>query len=405
MDSNNKKHILFIGNYPPPYGGVPRHFEYLIPHLLKNNWVVDVLSGGNSGIMRQSNLTVYKPTEWQRRFNYARQMLHKPKHEVFRRLHETSPSDWLRYMIYIEIGRHIIERQKIQLISVYNMYSYAPIGAYLSELYDIPLIVTNFGEFYSHQSFFKKNPQLAEYVIKRSIKLLAMSNHCSVSYKEIGLRPDVEVIPYGVDTKMFKPENDGTIIRRRFGLSADEVTVLFIGRLCKDMGLSTLLEAADKLAPTHPNIKFIIAGEPGDSLTAVQTLAQRYPKQIFYATSVPFDELPMWYAAGSIIVAPTQGKRACGSLSAIEAMSTGKPIIAADIGGIPEIVQHDSTGKLVEANNSDSLANCIVQLCSLAPTDLKKFGAAGRASVEARFNEEQLDQQFERLFRELAKTS
>lgn len=398
---NPSKHLLLIGNYPPPYGGVPRHFEYVIPHLLKNHWTVDVLSGGNKGTMQQAGLTVYKPTQWQRYLSFARQKLHQPKHPIFQRLHEQSPADWLRYMIYIELGRRIIERQHIQVISVYNQYSYAPIGAYLSELYNIPLVVTNFGEFYSHKPFFQKHPGLVEYVCQRSTKLLAMSHHCAASYKEIGLRPEVTVIPYGVDIEMFKPENDGMVIRQRFGLQPIDRVVVFIGRLCQDMGLPTLLEAIAQLVPSQPSIKFLIAGQPGDSLVAVQDLAKRYPKQVFYATSVPFDELPMWYAAASMVVAPTQGLRACGSLSAIEAMSTGKPVIAANVGGIPEIVKHDVTGKLVTANNAGALAASIEELYALAPADLQKFGQAGREIVHARFNEKQLDEQFEQLFCEL----
>lgn len=405
MVSHNKKHILFIGNYPPPYGGVPRHFEYVIPHLLKNNWTVDVLSGGNNGTMRKSDLTVYKPTQWQRYLSFARQKLHQPKHEVFRRLYKASRADWLRYMIYIELGRRIIEQQHIQVISVYNQYSYAPIGAYLSELYTIPLIVTNFGEFYSHKPFFQKSPGLVEYVCQRSTKLLAMSHHCAASYKEINLQPEVTVIPYGVDIQMFKPENDNQVIRQRFGLQVDDTVIVFIGRLCRDMGLATFLEAITKLIPTQPDIKFLIAGEPGDSFSAVQALAAQYPKQVFYAASVPFAELPLWYAAGSIIVAPTQGLRACGSLSAIEAMSTGKPVIAANIGGIPEIIEHNVTGQLIEPNNAMALAQSIAELSKLAPADLQKLGQAGRAVVTTRFNEAKLDQQFEQLFSQLAKTN
>lgn len=403
MDTSNK-HILFIGNYPPPYGGVPRHFEYIIPHLLKKQWTVDVLSGGNSGTMQQGDLTVYKPTQWQRYINFARQKLHQPKHPVFRRLYEQSRDEWLRYMVYIELGRRLVRQNDIQLISAYNHWSFAPIGAYLSELYNIPLVVTNFGEFYSHKAFFQKNPGLAEYVCQRSTKLLAMSYHCAASYKEIGLHPEVTVIPYGVDIEMFKPKNDGMAIRQRFDLQPTDRVVVFIGRLCQDMGLPTLLEAIAQLTPTQPNIKFLITGQPGDSLTAVQDLAKRYPKQVFYATSVPFDELPMWYGAASIVVAPTQGLRACGSLSAIEAMSTGKPVIAANVGGIPEIVKHDVTGKLVAANNASALAASIEELYALAPADLQKFGQAGRAVVEARFNEAKLDEQFEHIFCKLIRT-
>ncbi|MFA6475006.1 MAG: glycosyltransferase family 4 protein [Patescibacteria group bacterium] len=401
MANSSKKNILFIGNYPPPYGGVPRHFEYLMPHLIKQNWSIHVLSGGNSGIKKQADLTVYKPTQWQRYFSFTRQLFHQPNHPVFQQLKKVARPDWLRYITYIEMGRHIIEQHNIQLISAFNMYSYAPIGAYLSEAYNIPLIVTNFGEFYSHKTFFQKNPNLTQYVCERSTKLLAMSKHCADSYSEIGLKPNVTVIPYGVDIKMFKPDNNGDIIRKRFNLTPTDLVVLFVGRLCHDMGLSTLLEAINQLVLNKPSIKYIIAGESGDATKAVQQLSEKYLKRVFFTTCIPFDELPLFYAAASIVVAPTQGARACGSLAAIEAMSTGKPVIAAQVGGIPEIIQHNITGQLVEANNSAMLAENIAKLSELSPVKLNAMGTAARQRVVTIYDESKLDQQFEQFYNSL----
>lgn len=174
------------------------------------------------------------------------------------------------------------------------------------------------------------------------------------------------------------------------------------GRLNTDMGVGTLLKSIALLTPKLPQVKYIVAGEKGDSFNALQRLAAKYPKHVFYTTIVPFNELPNFYAAASIIVAPTQGLRACGSLAAIEAMSTGKPVIATNIGCIPEIVQDNITGKLVRADNAEALANSITALCVMEPTALTLMGKAGRKHVEQHFNKKLLDEQFEQLFRTLA---
>ena len=57
------KSILIIGNYPPPFGGVPRHIEYLAPFLVKRGWKVHILSGGSTGTENKEGFTVYKPTK------------------------------------------------------------------------------------------------------------------------------------------------------------------------------------------------------------------------------------------------------------------------------------------------------------------------------------------------------
>jgi glycosyltransferase involved in cell wall biosynthesis len=403
MPSTPPPSILLLGNYPPPYGGVPRHFEYLAPFLVQAGWRVTILSSGETGSFQHGNLTVCKPTRWQRHHARLTSWLlqRRPQHPAFNHLRQTSPSDWLRYVLYSEIGRDLITQHQVNLISAYNMYSYAPVGAHLAEQFNLPLVVTNFGEFFSHKHFFEKNPALAQYVCECSTKLLAMSQHCANSYAEIGLHPSVDVIRYGGDTALFKPSNDGSVIRQRFGLTAADTVVLFIGRLNADMGVETLLASIRRLAPIMPHIKFIVAGEKGNSLPALTTLAEHYPNQVYYSTSVPFAELPLFYAAASIIVAPTQGARACGSLAAIEAMSTGKPVIAAKVGGIPEIVTDGVTGKLVQPDDAQALATGIAELCRLPTTTLAQLGMAGRKRVEQEYNETKLDAQFETLFRSL----
>jgi glycosyltransferase involved in cell wall biosynthesis len=396
------KSILILGNYPPPFGGVPRHIEYLVPYLVEKGWNVHVLSGGNSGIEYKNGFTIYKPKRLSKVYNLIKAFsgMRKKHFFDFKFIRRKYPRRWLDYIISISFGRQIIEKEHISIISAYNLYSYAPIGAVLSDEYNIPLVVTNFGEIYSMNNFFKRNPDVIKYVCNITRKLLAMSYHCAQSYKLLGLAPDVEVIPYGVDVKIFSTNNDGSKIRYKVGINDSDKVVLFVGRLIKDMGLHTLLEAIPQVLQTNEKIKFIIVGQKGELLPIALQLAKKYKNNIFVMPDVPFKELPSYYAASTIVIAPTQGDRACGSLASIEAMATGKPVIASKVGGIPEIVIDEETGLLIPPDNSSALVEAILRLVK-DDALMNKMGMMGRRRVEKYFDERKSDQRIEEFLREV----
>ena len=399
----SKKNILIIGNYPPPFGGVPRHIEYLVPFLVERGWNVHVLSGGTIGVERHRGFTVYKPQQKEKIKSSLGFLLRfwKIGGDHLRVVSSGNIKDSLRYMSYISIGRKIIENNNISIISAYNLYLYAPIGAVLSQEYGIPLVVTNFGEIFSHFDFFKKNTDLIKYITNTAKQLLAMSNHCAKSYELIGLSPDVKVIPYGVNIRMFSPDNDGTEIRKKLNIGEEDKVVLFVGRLIKDMGLHTLIEAIPLILKEEKATKFLIVGEKGELLSTVSKIREQYKNNVFVVPSAPFEDLPYYYAASTIVAAPTKGDRACGSLASIEAMATGKPVVASNVGGIPEIVIDGETGVLIPPEDPVALAKAITDLIQ-DDARVKQMGRLAREHVEKFFDEEKADQEIEQIFRSVA---
>jgi spore coat protein SA len=210
----------------------------------------------------------------------------------------------------------------------------------------------------------------------------------------------VEVIPYGVDIDMFSPSIDGDVIREKYHIGRSEKVVVFVGRLIKDMGLHTVLESIPKVLQQNRNVTFFIIGEKGDLLQSAIKLAQMHTNKVLVFPSVPFDELPLYYAASTIVIAPTQGERACGSLAAIEAMAVGKPVIAAKVGGIPEIVIDKENGLLIPPEDPVALQEAVLYLLN-DEVLLRNMGAASRKRVETYFDERKTDQKIENIFNKL----
>lgn len=370
-----------------------------MPYLVQKAWDVHILSGGTTGIEHKKGFTIYKPKKTLK-IGSAAEYLFSPKQTSrfnFKDILMNSPRNWLRYIIYISLGRKIIRENNIRIISAYNLYSYGLIGAELSEEFGIPLVMTNFGEIYNMTNFFKKNKEMVKFICGVARKLLSCSRHCSESYKLLGLAPSVDVIPYGINIKSFSPTHDPVKIRKAIGLTEDDKVVLFVGRLVKDMGLQTLIEAIPKIVDENNSIKFLIVGQSGELLLALMELAKRFEKQVFVMTNVPLEELPLYYAASTIVVTPTSGDRACSSLAAMEAMATGRPVIASKIGGIPELVVDNETGILISPEKVSDLKKAVLSLLT-DKSLIQQMGLKGRERAEAICDEETTNLKMERIF-------
>jgi glycosyltransferase involved in cell wall biosynthesis len=400
------KSILLIGNYPPPFGGVPSHIECLAPYLASKGWDVHILSSGRSGVERHNRCTIYKctrPAKGRMLASSLPALLRTTPRDRFphRSLLGSSPRLWLTYLVSASIGRRIIERASVSVISAYNLFGGGPVGALLSSEFRVPFVVSNFGEIYSHPGVFRKHAALAPYVCDRASRILSISRHCADSYNRIGLSPPVTVIPYGIDLARFSFRNDGSAIRNVLGWGGNDQVVLFVGRMTRDMGLHTLLTAVPELLATLDSAKVLIVGAGGELLHSASETAGRHPGRVIVRPDVPKAELPAYYAASSIVVAPTLGDRACGSLAALEAMGTGKPIIASRVGGIPEIVADGQSGILIPPDDPATLTGAMVRLLESEPLR-KRMGAVGRRIAESRYDQDKTNALIEHVFTEVA---
>jgi glycosyltransferase involved in cell wall biosynthesis len=399
--------ILIIGNYPPPFGGVPKHLEDLVPHLVRSGWDVHVLSGGTTGIYRGPGFTVYKdPRPALRRRAGAAKFLARagrngqlaPVISAARRL---PLGVWLRTMTRVSVAARIIEQQNIRVISAYNLLVGAPVGAIASEMYDVPLVVTNLGEIYSHRVEVRRQLGMVRHIARTATVLTSLTRHCADSYRELNLAPSVRVLHYGIDVRRFAHPVGGEAIRERFGIGPDADVVLYVGRLVKDMGLHVLLEGLPTLLAQRPSLHVVIAGGSGELDEAANRAASCWAGRVAVSIDVPESELAAYYAAATVVVAPTLGARACGSLSSAEAMAAGRPVVAARVGGIPEYVSDGETGVLVPPGDPHALVEATLQLLADRHR-LAEFGGQGRKRVLELFDGERTNAALECLFREVA---
>ncbi|HUR96101.1 MAG TPA: glycosyltransferase family 4 protein [Gemmatimonadales bacterium] len=381
-----RRGVLLIGNYPPPYGGVPRVIENLAAFLAEGGWSVHVVSGGRTGVERRGEITIHKLPLGAKLPLLARHAAHLRGGPIgirVRSAHDMAIRTW--YQVLASVGREVLLRHRIDVICGFNLSRGGLIGTVLGRERGVPAVVNSFGELISDPAFFKANPSVLPFICGTAARLVSGSRHCASTFARFGLAPAVEVIPYGVDATRFEPTVSGSAMRDRLDARPSDVVVLFLGRHIPEMGLHTLLSAAPNLLARDAALRLVIAGASGELSAAAHALAARSGDRVRVLENVPYAELPALYAACDMLAAPTAGDRACSSLSAAEALATGRPVVAARVGGIPELVRDGENGVLVPAEDVPALTEAVLGLAK-DPDGRRRLGEKGRAWIETEWD-------------------
>jgi glycosyltransferase involved in cell wall biosynthesis len=190
----------------------------------------------------------------------------------------------------------------------------------------------------------------------------------------------IEVIHYGFDYSAIDSAAAGSeVVRKEHGLETAFI-IGFTGRLVPDKGLDYLLEATRMIEPEIPQLKLMLVGDAGSrwlqSAIAAHDLSDRVVLVGFRR------DVPRYMAAMDLAVHPSLSDSFPQAL--IEAMAVETPVIATDVGGIPEIVSNDATGILVQPRDAPALAQAIRDLYQ-DPDRRRGFARAGMQAVRERF--------------------
>jgi glycosyltransferase involved in cell wall biosynthesis len=399
--------ILILGSYPPPFGGISTHIRGLVPRLEAAGYGIDVLSPGRDDSEQRigDNSTVYRLSKDTGQ-NLNKLVAH-PFASAAHVMRTRMPSkEMFKSFIICQRARKVFvkHRRSIKLISAYMVYPWGFAGAILAREFGVPLVTTNFGELFQSRPFYLSNPRVARDTVRASAALMASSKHCAAMYETcLGMEGvDVQVVPYGVEKVFFDSSVARADARRQEGFPEDRMLVLYFARMNAEMGLDTWLETIKAHLFRDACFHFVIAGAKGELTPAVLALAGDFPNQITVRCDVPFDALARYYAASDVVVAPSADERTCMGITIKESMASSRAVVASDIGGIGEAVEHGVTGLLVEARNPAAFALALRQLAEV-PHRCDAMGAQGRARALKMFTMEATNERvaavFERVMR------
>lgn len=214
-------------------------------------------------------------------------------------------------------------------------------------------------------------------------------------------------ISNGVDGERFRPLPK--VQRREWriakGLSPVIPVVVFSGRFVHRKGLDVLLDAWHRVIKLHPAAHLIVIGSGANQSDSVEHQIRCKVKEEGIA-NVSFEgetNSPESYLGISdIYVFPSRKEGLPNAL--LEAMASGLPIVASEIGGVVNLVEDDETGLLFPCGDVDALSNRIVELLN-NPQKLKKIGSQARQHVLEHYSFKQIAQQYLKVYRDVRRTA
>ncbi len=217
------------------------------------------------------------------------------------------------------------------------------------------------------------------------------------------LRQPPQVIPHGIDTGAFCAPADRREQRRALGLP-EGVTVGCFGRIRRHKGTDVFVDAMlDVLARRADAVALVMGRATGKHQAYLRAQRAKVAEaglegRILFLPEAPVDDMPRWYRALDLFVAPQRWEGF--GLTPLEAMACGVPVVATTAGAFEELVVDGGTGRLVPPGDARRMSAAVGEALD-APGTLARWSAAARRHVEQGFRIEDEAAALNALYRKL----
>lgn len=223
--------------------------------------------------------------------------------------------------------------------------------------------VRGVSSFHSTLDFYRAQPVLAAariagYLAARTI---AISEHVGRFVRDLGIAPSgrIRVVPYGIDCSAWTvSESERQRNRQRYGMDSQKVVVGIASRLVAGKGHSTLIRALRRAIPEVPGLCLLIAGDGPLAAELKRQAAALPPGRVRLVGFVR--DMRSFMGVCDILAFPSRSEGF--GLAALEAMASGRPVIAGNLGALPEIVADGRTGFLVPPHDPSQIADRLILL-------------------------------------------
>ena len=264
--------------------------------------------------------------------------------------------------------KRLIRQLKPDVIHIQDHFLLAKVVVDVNKDFAIPIVGTNH---FMPQNvtallpFNTFNRRLEQWLwsgfIKVFDRLALVTTPSEMAVRLIDLKLGVDVIPVsnGIDLERFNPFGDLAALRVKYAIPSKPI-LLYVGRLDPEKQLDEVIRAV-ALALRKVDFCFMVVGK-GTQRLSLERLSKKLgiEQQVLFAGFVPDEELPFFYRAGRCFIMASTAE--LQSISTMEAMASGLPVIAADAGALAELVHNGENGYLFEPGDIETMGRCIEQL-------------------------------------------
>ena len=264
--------------------------------------------------------------------------------------------------------RRLIFKLKPDVIHIQDHFLLARVVVDVNRDFDIPIVGTN--HFMPENvtallPFNAFNKQLEKWMwsgfVKVFDRLALVTTPSKMAARLIDLKVGVDVIPVsnGIDLERFKPLGDPAALRLKYAIPNKPI-MLYVGRLDPEKQLDDVMHAV-ALALKKVDFCFVVVGK-GTKRDSLERLSKKMgiDQQVFFAGFVPDEELPFFYRMGHCFIMASTAE--LQSISTMEAMASGLPVIAANAGALDELVHNGENGYLFEPGDIETMGRCMEQV-------------------------------------------
>ena len=380
--------MIVTDQYPPMIGGVPTVTQGL---------AVDFANRGDQ-------VWVVAPS-------YGQRDVHRLEHKVH--VYRFSSFEWPTYeelripFLPILPFRRLLKKVDPDIIHIHSPVVLGNIAQIVAGSLRKPVVVTNhylpinMGRSLSLDPLFGKTFITVSYsylvhFCNRSEYVTAPTMTALNLLYEHGLRAPAQAISNGVDLKKFSPGDRDKRLRQHFKLPQDRPLILSVNRLSLEKRIDVLIDAAAKMT-RDAHIAIASTGPAEAGLRAKVEELNLKDKVSFLGLIHNTDLAPLYRLADAFAI-PSEAE--LQSLTTMEAMACGLPVVAANAYALPELVHHEINGFLFQRGNSDEMAQYLDTLVRDAA--LRKQMGAKSLEIIARHDRTLVLDQWEALYRRLS---
>ena len=207
----------------------------------------------------------------------------------------------------------------------------------------------------------RKVREIERLLVEQSDGIICCSNYMldHIQHELSAANAKIHVIPNGVEVDRFK--NNGGPQLFSAEVSEDRKIILYVGRIVREKGIFTLLEALDELRTRGKDVSLVFVGEgPLKEDLAKEVLRRRLSDRVKITGFVDQEKLVSLYNSCDAFVLPSHYEPF--GMVALEAMASRVPVVVSDVGGLSEIVEDGVTGVKVPSSDPHALAEGILRV-------------------------------------------
>lgn len=277
----------------------------------------------------------------------------------------------------------LIKKERIDIVNSHWMVTQGLNGALARKILGIRHISTVHSAGLFALKRFPFGRYIARFIVSNSDYTITVSSFIKSNLDElVGYDTEATICPMGIDTSTFVPK-DRVKLKEKYNIRSNYI-LLFVGRLIEVKGIEYLIDALGIVINKLPDLKLLIAGTGNlERQLKEKVKKSNLSSYVSFLGAVKHEDLIDYYNICDLLVLPSifdkYGHTETLGMVILEAMSCGKPVVASNIGGIPESVKNGYNGLLTIPKNPTDIADKIIE--ALTQLNLDEMSTRARQTA------------------------